>query len=257
MMRALFIALLMVLLPGAVWAQRVVGRVIDASTNSAVPNVQIRVESNDGEPVGAVSDSAGRFVVRLRGAARYRVVARHVSYAPTTADVEVGAQDQVEVLIRLSVTPLQLPPIDVVGRSRVPDPFLERVGYYERKSVGQGVFIDPDEIERRRPFYTTDLFRSINGVRVIPLGSVRGNDVRITRGEDPNCPPRVYIDRVLVRQGGRVVSGDTPIDGLIQPSNIHSIEIYRSPSEIPTEFAGIGVRCGVVLIWTKRGSAGG
>ena len=257
-MRALFIALLVMLLPNAVAAQRVVGRVIDAATNAAVPNVQIRVENADGEPVGAVSDSAGRFVVRLRsGAARYRVVARHVAYAPTTADVEIGAQDQVEVLIRLSVTPLQLPPIDVVARSRVPDPFLERVGYYERKSVGQGAFIDPEEIERRRPFYTTDLFRNINGVRVIALGSVRGNDVRITRGEDPNCPPRVYIDRVVVRQGGRVVSGDTPIDGLIQPSNIHSIEIYRSPSEIPTEFAGIGVRCGVVLIWTKRGAAGG
>jgi hypothetical protein len=117
------------------------------------------------------------------------------------------------------------------------------------------VFLDPEEIERRKPLNTTDLFRNISGVRVIMLGGVRGNDIRITRGEDPNCPPRVYIDRVIVRTGGRQETADTPLDALIPPTNLYAIEIYRSPSEIPTEFAGNYVTCGVVLIWTKRGAA--
>src|SRR5688572_19177174 len=195
-MRVVFVVTVLLLLPGTLAAQRLAGRVVDASSGAAVANADIRVESGEGEARGAVSDSLGRFTIRIvPGASRYRVTVRHVAYAPTLAEVVVGAQDQVEVLIRMSVTPLQLPPIDVIARSRVRDPFLERVGYYTRKSAGQGVFIDPEEIERRGPLYTTDMFRNVNGVRVIPLGGLRGNDIRITRGEDPNCPPRVYVDR--------------------------------------------------------------
>jgi len=258
-MRVAFIVSMLLLLPCTLTAQRVVGRVIDATSGAAIANADIRVESAERDGATATtSDSLGRFSLRINpGAPRYRVTVRHVAYTPTVAELSVGAQDQVEVVIRMSVTALQLPPIDVIASSRVRDHFLERVGYYQRKGAGFGVFIDPEEIERRGPLYTTDLFRNVSGVRVVPMGGLRGNDIRITRGEDPNCPPRVYIDRVIVRQGGRMVTGDASIDALVQPAHVHSIEIYRSPAEIPTEFAGANVRCGVVLIWTKRGAAGG
>jgi hypothetical protein len=233
-MRNFLIALLLLLpLPSVASAQRVVGRVVDATTSAGVPSVEVRVE----------------------GAGSYRVSAHHLAYSTTTAEIDVGPQDQVEVLIRMAVIALALPALEVVGRSRAPDPYLERTGYYERKAAKFGAFIDPEEIERRRPQNTTDLFHRISGVRVIMLGGIRGHDIRITRGEDPNCPPRVYLDRVIVRRGGHMDSYDTTLDALIQPMNLHAIEIFRSPSETPPEFGGNATTCGVIVIWTKRGAA--
>lgn len=256
-MRALACGLVFVLLPGAVTAQRVVGRVVDGRTEAPLPMAEVRVESPAGVAAAAVTDSTGTFVIRANaGAGRYRVITRHLSYAPSTAEIELGAGDQVDVLIRMSVSPVELPPLVVVGRSRAPDAFLERAGYYERKGGRFGVFIDPEDIAQRQPLNTSDLFRNMSGVRVIMQGGLRGNDIRITRGEDPNCPPRVYIDRVVVRAGGRQSRPDDPtLDALIQPPNLHAIEVYRSPSEVPTEFGGNYITCGVVLIWTKRGAA--
>jgi hypothetical protein len=249
------ILMVLLLLPLPVHAQRVVGRVVDATTSAGIPNVEVRVESAGNTTVRSISDSTGHFVARVNtGAGTYRVSAHHLAYSPSRAEVDVGEQDQVEVVIRLAVTALSLPPLEVVGRSRAPDPYLERNGFYERKAAGFGAFIDPEEVERRRPMNTTDLFHRVSGVRVIHVGGIRGNDIRITRAEDPTCPPRVYIDRVIARRGGRMGAGDTPLDVLIPPSNIHAIEIFRSPSEIPTEFGGVDVSCGVVVIWTKRGA---
>jgi hypothetical protein len=257
-MQNALLVLLLLALPGHAAAQRVAGRVVDATTGAGIPNVEVRVESAGNAAERSVSDSTGQFVVPLReGGGRYRISAHHLAYSTSAADVELGAQDQVEVLIRMAVTALALPPLEVVARSRAPDPFLERSGYYERKAAGFGAFIEPDEIERRRPLNTSDLFHRISGVRVIMLGGIRGNDIRITRGEDPYCPPRIYIDRVMVRRGGRMDANDTPLDALIQPPNLHAIEIFRSPSEVPTEFGGQNVGCGVVVIWTKRGAARG
>jgi hypothetical protein len=255
-MRKLLMALLLLSFPGLASAQRVVGRVVDATTGASIANADVQVENAQNVAVRSVSDSSGQFMIRLRtGAGRYRVSARHLSYAPTAAEVELGEQDQVEVIIRLAVTALELPPLEVVARSRAPDPFLERSGYYERKAARSGAFIDPEEIERRQPMNTSDLFHRISGVRVVMLGGIRGNDIRITRGEDPNCSPRIYIDRVIVRRGGRNDPRDASLDALIHPPNLHAIEIFRSPSEIPTEFGGVNVGCGVVVIWTKRGAA--
>jgi hypothetical protein len=177
----------------------------------------------------------------------------HIAYAPVKADIEMGANEQLELILRMAVAATELPPLEVIARGRAPDAYLERNGFYERKSEGFGVFRTPEDIERRRPMVTSDLFGGISGVRVVYLG-ISGKDIRMTRGEDPNCSPRIIIDNVTVQRGSR---GDasTPIDGLIQPRDIQGLEIYRSPSETPQQFGGAQATCGVVLIWTKRGAA--
>jgi hypothetical protein len=231
-MRSYLILIPWLLLPAAAGAQRVHGRVVDASTDRGIPNVEVRLENAGGPVARVVTDSTGRFVLRS-----------------TT-----GADEQAEVVLRLSTAATELAPLVIVARSRAPDAALERVGFYERKAGRFGVFLDRDEVERKRPFYTTDLFRGMSGVRVINAG-IRGNDIRITRAEDPNCPPRVFIDNVIVRRGGRASrADDPPLDMLIQPGDIQAVEVFRSATEIPTQYVANDVVCGVVLFWTKRGS---
>ncbi|MGH7470629.1 MAG: carboxypeptidase-like regulatory domain-containing protein [Longimicrobiales bacterium] len=246
---------LLALLPVTVQGQRLVGRVVESGTNTGIANVEIRLSNQDG-PVGrVVSDSTGRFVLRVNTGGTYQLSTNHIGYGAVQSAIELTPGDQIEIVLRLSVAATPVAPIEVIARSRAPDAYLERNGFYDRKAEGFGVFQTREDIERRRPMVTTDMFQGLNGVRVFYQG-IQGKDIRMTRGEDPNCPPRIIVDRVVVRRGGRASeANEQPLDMLLQPVNIQAIEIYRSPSETPLEFGGNQVTCGAVVFWTQRGSA--
>jgi len=253
-MRILPTLLVLALLPAAVSGQRVIGRVLEAGTNKPIQNVGLRLEKDGRIFSEVISDSLGRFVLRANGSGVYELSTNHIGYATARANVDLGVTDQIELAIHLNVTATEVAPIVVVARSRAPDPALERVGFYDRKAEGFGVFRTPEEIEKRKPYATTDLFQDVNGIRLI-YGGLRGKDVIVTRGEDPNCAPRVLIDGVMVRHGGRYSNADDPvIDQLVQPGDLNAVEIYRSTSETPKQYQALDVVCGVILFWTKRGS---
>ena len=44
---------------------------------------------------------------------------------------------------------------------------------------------------------------------------------------------------------------------LVHPMSVLAVEVYRGPGEIPGEYLGFGARCGVILIWTRRGDLSG
>jgi hypothetical protein len=246
---------LVLALPSVLPAQRVVGRALDAATNRPVPFVEVRLESGERIAGRVVTDSLGQFVLRVTSPGTYQLSTNHIGYAAAKTDLELSAGVQTEVVLRLTTEATRLPAVEVIARSREPDAYLERNGFYERKAAGFGVFRTREDIERRRPFVTSDLFTGVSGVRVFHAG-IQGKDIRMTRAEDPNCPPRVLVDNVIVRRGGKAsMPNETPLDALLQPLDIQAIEIYRSPSETPQEFGGNEVTCGVVLFWTKRGSA--
>jgi hypothetical protein len=253
-MRIFVIGTLLSVLPAIVSGQRVFGRVLDAGTSKPVPNVEVRLTNSDGPVARVVTDSAGRFQLRANVAGTYALVTNHIAYAAVNSPIELRAENQVEVILRVAVTATELPAIEVIARTAAPNSFLERSGFYDRKASGFGVFRTPEEIALRKAFYTTDLLQGISGIRIFSLGGLRGKDIRITRAEDPNCPPRVYVDNVIVRQGGRNSRpDDPPLDALLGPNDIIGLELYRSPSETPTEFGGNQVTCGVVVFWTRRG----
>ncbi len=246
--------LVLALFPAAAAGQRVVGRVLETGTDKPIANVGLRLE-NDGRIISEmITDSLGRFTLRANGSGTYLLTTNHIAFAPAKASVQLGATEQLEIILRLTVSPTELAPIVIVARSRAPDPALERAGFYDRKSEGFGVFRTPEDIEKRKPYATSDLFQSINGVRMVYLG-LRGKDILMTRGEDPNCMPRLIVDNVIVRRGGRYARTDEPIlDQIVQPQEINAVEIYRSVSETPRQYQALDVVCGVVVIWTKRGS---
>lgn len=250
-----WIASCLLLAPCLASAQVIQGRAIDATTGNPVPDVSVRIDAEGKQFGTTVTDSLGRFTLRAASGGSYRITTSHIAFAPVEATVDVGAGAMVEVLLRLSIQPTELPAIEVVARGRAPDAALERAGFYDRKNAGFGVFRTPEDVERRPVFAASDLFLSTNGVRVEYAG-LQGKDVRMTRGgSDPDCRPRVFIDNVMARRGGRnTMPGDPPLDALISARDILAVEIYRSPSETPQEFAGNDVTCGVIIFWTKRGS---
>ena len=62
----------------------------------------------------------------------------------------------------------------------------------------------------------------------------------------------VYLDGILVVRRSRTGRGSSSnINDFVIPIEIAGVEVYRGPSELPAEFAGMESRCGAVVIWTK------
>jgi hypothetical protein len=59
------------------------------------------------------------------------------------------------------------------------------------------------------------------------------------------CVPQIYLDGMRIRT--------CSIDDLASPMDLEGIEVYRS-AVVPAELAGPGSSCGVIALWTRRGT---
>jgi hypothetical protein len=76
--------------------------------------------------------------------------------------------------------------------------------------------------------------------------------LRFTRyGTRTDCAPAVYVDRMYMGQEGYDVS----IDEVVIPLEVEAVEAYAGPASLPAAFAGPRSRCGVIVVWTRRGPA--
>jgi outer membrane receptor for ferrienterochelin and colicin len=111
---------------------------------------------------------------------------------------------------------------------------------------GFGRFLTEDEIEKRHPFQTTDLLRTVSGFRI--------------SGSGPDA--KVYSSRSHGSLSGGGCQTNVVIDGMqhqeqdsagginwMPPSDIGAIEAYPGPAGAPVQYDSA---CGVIVIWTKR-----
>ena len=165
-----------------------------------------------------------------------------------------------QVILTFSVVPkpLALEAIEVeVERRSLP---LAEQGFYDRERIGLGHFIGPERLERRAAFRTSDLLRAVPGVRILQSSGIAGlGSYPVTRAgvrsglrvDGPPCFPRIYLDGVVVEQGGRQWPF-SDFDALVAPSDLEGMEVYRSQVEMPAQYSGLSA-CGAILLWTKRG----
>jgi hypothetical protein len=100
----------------------------------------------------------------------------------------------------------------------------------ERRASGRGVFLTEEEIRNAKASTLLTLFRHVPGVR-LSRGAVE-------------CQPAVIVD-------GVPANNSTDLD--MSTMGITGIEIYRTSSETPLEFLGVGNACGTIVIWTRSG----
>ena len=224
------------ILTGGIQSGRLMGRVLDASTEAPVVAAAVSVR---GRPLAVDTDRQGRFVLTGVPAGEHEVEVRRIGYAPLQHSITVDRGLTTEMEIGLVPTPLEMEPIvATVTRARR----LEIVGFYERKHWGEltglGHFITVDEIDRWRPL-TVSGFVSM----MVPGMSGLANRRMSTGFSNQPCPMKQYIDGVLLRSGG--------LDQYIRPFEIGAIEVYKGPASLPAEFTGSDARCGAVLVWTR------
>ena len=215
---------------------RFVGLVRSRPTGESVGGALVLLT---GQERRTVTDDDGRFRLDSLAPGRYEVRIHHLGYTtnPRTVELRPGHSTRAEFWLERTV--LRVEDLEVrVLRPRV-DPMA---AFRRRREDGHGHFLDRGDIEARNPASTSDLLRTLSGVRVTRDAWGRSR-VTITRFGD-RCRPTVYTDGVL--------TSSMPVDA-VRPESIIAIEVYRGASEVPPQYNPPTVQnCGTILIWTRN-----
>ena len=263
----MLIFLLLSALPASAWAQIIRGRVVDED-RSPVSAAVVSLLSETEEVLRTVeADREGSFRLEGISAGFYLLRVQRLGYETTTTPpllVDDGSTVVVELRVAVDAIPLEPLVIRQRSRTNMLDPAIQ--AFYERREEGFGHFIDRQEIEEREPNRITQLLRRIPGVNV-NMGVGSRGDVRFRRAFPPggqDCAPAIWLDGVLVREGGvprggsgafgarpPLGTGGIILDEVASPEEIEGIELYMSKIQVPIRWSTPGARCGVILIWTR------
>jgi hypothetical protein len=184
----------------------------------------------------------GSFSIRAPAPGIYRLRADISGYlSAVTPAIELGNGDEIGITWSLLAGEVQMKPVAIVASNRRTSGRLS--GFYDRaQRHGFGYFITPDQIQKLRPFFVTDLLRTVPGLEVLPSPRGFGNIVRTVEG----CQPAVYLDGVRFPLMGE------SIDNIVDPNSLEGVEVYTHFAEVPAQFMDARSNCGVIALWTKN-----
>jgi hypothetical protein len=216
----------------------------EQGTGLPIPGAQVMV---NGVGTVAVSDSMGRAHGMVVRTGVRLVQVQRVGYLPESFTAEFRPGEAVEAEVDMQRAPVELEGLTV--RGLMPSTTLRSVGFYDRRKVGFGRFVDSEELYRRKDSYLSSLMRTIPGVNVIACGPPAcisgGYRLMASGGASsmaPSCPMRIFLDGMQVR--------NEDIDQL-NVRALEGVEVYPRQAGIPAQYAGTGSSCGVVLLWTR------
>lgn len=242
--RTLLYATLLALAPWAeagLGAQTIRGRTVDAENGGPVPRADVLVEGVDGFQGKTTSDSTGSFGVRVPGGGRYLLSVKALGYRPVDSSVVVVERSwqQVEIVVRLSASPLEIEGISVVARGldlrhrATLGGFRER--HQESLSVGSARVVSSRDPEMTTSFDVGDV------LKWFPV-------------KKRKCVV-VYID-------GKVAPGWSPEVDLLTVEGLAGLEFYLNALDAPLEFRGGGPPClrsssfSVLALWREPQEGG-
>jgi len=265
--RAVLPTLFLLLSPIPTLAQAMAGVVLESGTGDPIGGVTVLLlDSDERVAVGVLTDEVGGFVMTAPWTGRFRIRCERIGYATSTsAEIDLLPPDTVSVEMRLSVEAVELAPLTIIS-DRGPlviDTRLARWGYYERmvqfglRGSAVAHFLDYDAIKKRNPGRVSDMFTTLSGVKVIPVGR-RGISVRSARPAPGSmgtrgCGLTLYVDGVRLS-----LFRDESINDYVSPPHLAAIEVYIH-APYPVQYAPQIGDCGSIVIWTGwvAGKGGG
>jgi len=215
-------------------SRRVAGVVSDIG-GVGIPSAEVAVIKSGSAVRQVLSAHNGRFFFEAVPAGPISLRVRRIGYESRTIEVQGDVESPaLEIVLKPIPAELEEVLVSANDRSRLRE-FLNN----RKQRASFGKFYDQDEIRRRGPVNTSDLFRSVPGITIRSTNS-GGNSIRI-RG----CQPMVWVD------GQRVPGAE--LDEVASPSDIAGIEFYSSIAGTPAQYMERTNRaCGTVLVWTKN-----
>lgn len=221
------------------------GRVTD-DRGTALVGAEVRLL---GSGRVTTTNQRGVFVLEDVSPGMEVIQAQAMGYAVQRESVRILGGRAQEVDVRLAVNPVELAPILVSVRPR--RWFSDRQGLEQRIALGAGYIMLREDIEERAPQVLGEALRGIPGVSVTRLGGGISGTYQIQLRGAANlanqaCNPQVWVDGIKWGNDGSIFRD-------IQAFDIEAIEVYRGAAEVPGEFSGQDARCGVIVVWTRRG----
>ena len=243
--------------------QGVQGTLVEPGSGDPVRSAEVAVRDPSGRiRVTGVSNERGFFRLQTPVPGRYILSVQALGYALVKEEVLEVPEGRLAVLeVTMAPEALELEPLVVVAEAR--RFHLEMEGFYERQTrgAGGGLFITPEKLEQRNPRKLTDVFFGLLGTTVMePTLGAGGRAVFFPRSglrfSGQICWPMIYVDHHLASTGGLAGADPTALDTYVHGTDVAAVEVYRSAAEVPAEFSGANAGCGVIVVWTKRGSGG-
>ncbi len=210
-----------------------VGGIVTDNNQAPIPSAELTLSRKGERRREARTGQDGRFVFADVGGGAASLTARRLGYKAVTIDLDVSAlTSATPVDLALEVIPAEL---DSVAISMTSGRMRDFNVHKANPSFGR--FFEQAEIEKRRPAYISDLFRTVPGVSL--TATAIGNSVRL-RG----CKPTVWVD------GIRLPGAE--VDDVASAPDVAGIELYTSWAGLPTEYKDQETQaCGVIVLWSK------
>ncbi|MEJ2312493.1 MAG: TonB-dependent receptor plug domain-containing protein [Gemmatimonadales bacterium] len=211
----------------------VLGRVVQAGSGASLAEAVVEMPELE---LARETDKSGRFWFRNVPAGERVFVIYYLGYADTTQVVLVPAElNQLEVAVELTVVPVP----DLMVQVEALDAPSKLTEFNRRRDKGEGYFITRADILRRDPVRTTDLLRSVPGVRIASTNTGQAS-IRMRGGR--HCPVAYFVDGIRAPY----FNLDT-----VLPSSVEGIEIYKGTASVPPEFRGPLTPCAAIVLWTR------
>lgn len=185
---------------------------------------------------------------------RYWVSVRRIGYAPLRAALTFDPGDDREIVFQLEPLAHVLPDVVVQGEDQRWMRRYQDFVWRSRSTFGH--FLTRDDIEKSRaaylgdivrrylPFTTSDAFFNSSLSNGFGRSASMGQFGASTgRRLGRNCPPAVSLN------GSRPMGGWAVND--FRPEEVEALEVYRNGYQMPMEFVGWDLPCGLVVVWTE------
>lgn len=217
---------------------RLTGTVVRIADGKPLPGARVGIVNGP----QTTANERGEWTLADAPAGTRMLDVRGVGYYPESRPVDVvaGATPVRSALFTLTA---MLDTVKVSARRLRFD--TDRSGFEDRRRSGAGRYLTPTDIARRGAIVTSDIFRSMPGVR-LEIGP-GGFERQITiNGPFGYCQPSIYLDGFRFDN----ISADD-IDGWTSPGRLSGVEVY-SEASVPPQYQQGMTGCGTILLWTKR-----
>lgn len=223
---------------------RLAGKIV--ASNGAKPLANARVSIVNGPEVR--TNDRGEWAMNDAPAGTRTLEVRAVGYYPThqAVDVVAGAPS---INVSLVTFKSVLDTMKVIANY---DRYSNLAAFKARSRSGMGRYLSGEEIAKRNPVVTSDLFLSMPGVYIeYPQGEDGDSGVGVEKSVlmrgfvSGRCRPAIYINGNWIPN-----TTSTDVDVFVKPGELLGIEVY-SATQVPPQFQPGLSGCGSILFWTK------
>jgi hypothetical protein len=171
---------------------------------------------------------------------------RKIGYTPRLQTVSVSPADTVPITLTLRPLAQLMPEV----RTTASNTTSGRLAMFEQhRAEGWGHFLTGEQLAKAEGRQTSDVFRTVPGVLLLPDRRSTGWYVASMRhgGGGGPCPSTVVVDGIV-----RLGDFDRPFDiNSIRPEEMAGVEFYAGGATEPIAYGGSQNGCGLVVIWTR------